>query len=167
MQTPVTQQPEPDSQEGRPQDHRAERELDALLHNMHEHAKQHETAEAKSKDRIQAFRAALVTEYIPVFVELVEKYSREGLSMQMDASNVLEGGRELRFDFALGDYRSQLHGTVTSEGVAFHEVKYSPDFHGELTAGPMMRIRNLDAEKFREFVCERLALLIRMSLRRR
>lgn len=163
----TAKQPVHGSDETGAQSHRAELELDALLQTMRERSEHHVTAEAKSNDRIQAFRAALINEYIPVFVELVEKYSRNGVSMQMDASNVLEGGRELKFDFTMGDYRSQLHGTVTSEGVAFHEVKYSPDFHGQLTAGPMLRIRNLSADGFREFVCERLALLIRMAMRRK
>jgi hypothetical protein len=160
---PIQGQPE----DAAPLDHRAEHELDTLLVSMRDRAERQATTETKANDRIHQFRQSLVTEYIPVFIELVEKYSRNGLSMQMDASNVLEGGRELKFEFALGEFRSQLHGTVTSEGVAFHEVKYSPDFHGELTAGPMMRIRNLTADGFREFVCERLTHLTRMAMRRR
>ena len=144
----------------------AEGQLDSLLEHMRERTEQGIGAEGRGSDRIQAFRKLLISELIPVFVELLEKYSRNGLAMQMDASNFLEGGREIRFEFALGEYRSQLHGTVTGDGVAFHEVRYSPDFHGELTAGPMLHIRNLTAEIFREFICERLALLIKLAMRR-
>jgi len=146
---------------------KAECELDSLLVQMREQEKQKITSEAKANDRVQRFRELLVNELITVFIELVEKYSKTGVSMQMDASNFLEGGRELKFEFALGEFRSQLQGTVTSEGVAFQEVKYSPDFHGELTAGPMLRIRHLTPDLFREFICGRLALLIRMTMKRR
>jgi len=148
-------------------EYNAERELDSLLGQMRDQTVQPHAAETKAKDRIQKFREDLINEYIPVFVELVEKYSKNGLSMQMDASNVLEGGRELKFEFALGEFRSQLHGTITSEGVAFHEVKYSPDSHGELASGPMLRLRNLTADQFRDFICERLAFLTRLAIRRR
>lgn len=146
---------------------KVEGNLDTLLGQMRERSERQGAAESKAGDRVQKFRELLVNELITVFVELVEKYSKNGISMQMDASNFLEGGRELTFEFALGEFRSQLHGTITSEGVAFHEVKYSPDFHGELTAGPMLRIRQLTAESFREFICDRLSRLIRMAMRRR
>lgn len=158
---------DPDSHAEEPREPKAEHELDTLLEHLRDRSERQRTAEARVNDRIQKFREELITCYIPVFIELVEKYSKNGLSMQMDASNVLEGGRELKFEFALGEFRSQLHGTVTSEGVAFHEVKYTPDFHGELTAGPMLRLRNLTGELFREFICERLSALLRMSMRRR
>ncbi len=118
-------------------------------------------------DAIEALRGQTIDELIPVFVELVEKYSESGVSLQMDASNFLEGGREIRFEFSIGDYNTQLLGTVTTEAIAFHETRYSPDVQGELLSGPMLRLRGLDGRTFRDFICQRLTLLIRAAARRR
>jgi hypothetical protein len=87
--------------------------------------------------------------------------------MELDASNLLQGGRELNFEFAVGEYRSLLWGTATTEGIAFHETRHAPDLRGELTSGPMLRLRNLTGEVFRNFVCRRLSVLMRMALRQR
>ena len=129
--------------------------------------KEAEDGPSAQPDPVRALRGLMTTELIPVFVELVEKFSSSGISMQMDASNFLEGGREIKFEFGLGEFRSQLQGTVTTEGIAFHETRYSPDFQGELTSGPMLRLRGLNAATFRQFVCERLTFLLRAAARRR
>ena len=147
-----------------PSSRSAEEELDALIRVMEDRGRDIMTV---GSDPLHHLRVLTVNEFGPVFVELVEKYSTVGVSMQMDASNFLEGGREIRFEFGLGEYRFQLHGTVTSEGIAFHETRYCPDLHGELTTGPMLRLRGLDGKAFREFICERLTHLIRSALRRR
>ena len=151
-----------------PEEPGAEDELDALIGVLN--ARSHQAvggADPLEDDPLLALRKLTLSTLVPVFVELVEKYSQSGISMQMDASNFLEGGREIKFEFGLGEYRSQLHGTVTTEGIAFHETRYSPDFQGELTSGPMLRLRGLDAAKFRQFVCERLTFLRRSAARRR
>lgn len=143
-----------------------EQELDGLLSAMKErHAVG--DADAAPDDPLTQLRKLMVEELIPVFVKLVEKYQDAGISMQMDASNFLEGGREIKFEFSHGEYRAQLHGTVTSEAIAFHETRYSPEFHGELTTGPMLRLRQLTGATFRDFVCSRLTTLLRQSMRRR
>lgn len=143
-----------------------ESQLDKLLVAVAER-KARETEIKPPVEPIQLLREQVVREMIPVFVELVEKYSTHGISMQMDASSLLEGGRELAFEFGMGDYRIQLQGTVTNDSIAFHEVRNSPDVQGQLVAGPMLRLRRLDAEAFREFVCDRLTVLIRFAARRR
>jgi hypothetical protein len=61
----------------------------------------------------------------------------------------------------------QLQGTVTSDAIAFHEVRHAPDIEGQLVAGPMLRLKNLNAETFREFVCGRLTVLLRHVAGRR
>ncbi len=104
---------------------------------------------------------------MPIFVELMEKYSTSGISMHMDASNFLQGGREISFEFGLGEYRAHLLGTVTTEAIAFHETRYNPEVQGELVSGPMLRLRNLTGETFRNFICERLTTLLRYAMRRR
>lgn len=142
----------------------AESELDSLIRVME---KRGANIANVAVDPLHHLRDLMLNELVPEFVELVEKYSELGVSLQMDVSNFLEGGREVKFEFGLGEFRFQLHGTVTTEGIAFHETRYCPDLHGELATGPMLRLHGLTRQVFREFVCERLTHLIRAAMRRR
>jgi len=145
-----------------------EEELDKLLANLKEAQEKPPPPKEEPKvDPLQQLRELTLNELIPIFVELVEKYSKSGVSMQMDASDLLQGGREIRLDFGVGDHRVQLLGTATSEAIAFHETRFNPEVHGELVSGPMLRLRNLSGEIFRDFICTRLTVLIRASLRKR
>jgi hypothetical protein len=145
---------------------RPEQDLDSLLEGYAQTQQNSNTPPSGKADAIQALRETTINVLIPVFVELVEKYSNSGMSLQMDASNFLEGGRDIKFEFGMGEYRINLHGTVTTEAIAFHETRHSPDVHGELVSGPMLRLRGLSSDTFRDFVCERLATLIRSALRK-
>ena len=75
----------------------------------------HDAGGSGEPERIQGLRRLLIEKLIPVFVELVDKYSDAGFNMQMDASNFLEGGREIRFEFGIADFRTELLGTVTTD----------------------------------------------------
>jgi len=145
---------------------KVEDEVDGLLTALRQREQESATV-PDNKDPLTLLRRLTVTELVPAFVELVEKYSKAGVSMQMDASHLLEGGREIKFEFALGEFRTQLHGTATSDGIAFHETRYSPGSHGELATGPMVRYRGLTTNTFREFICAQLAGLIRNAMRKR
>jgi len=145
-----------------------ENELDALVHEL----KDREQSEAngskvQAADPIQRVRDIMVGELMPAFIELVEKYSRSGVKMEMDASDLLGGGREVVFEFNLSEHQLRLHGTVTAEAIAFHEVRKAPDVHGELASGPMLRLRGLNGTTFREFICERLCVLMRTVMKHR
>lgn len=143
-----------------------EDELDALLSVWQKRERERVATSTSDKpDPIQDLRALARGEFITIFVDLMEKYSEMGISMAMDASNFLEGGREIKFEFGFGEYRMNLHGTVTTEAIAFHETRYAPDVRGELTSGPMLRLRHLDGQAFRDFLCERLAVLLRTVMR--
>ena len=145
-----------------------ESELDSLVPVLKKHGVDGpRTAKSGGPERLQMLRKLMLEKLIPVFVELVEKYSEAGFAMQMDASNFLEGGREIRFEFGIGDYRTELLGTVTTEAIAFHETRFSPNVHGDLISGPMLRLHTLDSVTFRDFVCERLLVLARSRLRQR
>lgn len=147
----------------------AEGELDRLVAIVNEKRRARLKATATPADKpdpLQRLRELTVQELVPVFVELVEKYSESGLIMHMDASKLLEGGREILFEFGLGEYRLELQGTVTSDSIAFHEVRHAPIIEGQLVAGPMLRLKTLNADVFREFICGRLAVLLRMAERR-
>lgn len=146
---------------------RTESKLDSLVSVLKDHDLGHREAGSSCEPgRLEGLRELMIGQLIPVFVELVEKYSAAGFTMQMDASNFLEGGREIRFEFGIGDYRTELLGTVTTEAIAFHETRYNPNVHGDLISGPMLRLHTLDSSTFRNFVCERLLVLARSRLRR-
>ncbi|MBI4718239.1 MAG: hypothetical protein HY763_10570 [Planctomycetes bacterium] len=148
----------------------AERELESLLSTLDARSPQPARPSrptAAAPDRVQALRDLMRDELIPIFAELVEKYAKNGITMEMDASNLLEGGREIHLEFRMGDYRTQLDGTATNEAIAFNETRYSPQMRGELVSGPMLSLRQLTPQAFREFVCERLTLLLRSAVRKR
>ena len=145
---------------------KTETELDSLVSVLKDRNAEDAAAEKSSEPaRLQGLRRLMIEELIPAFVDLVEKYSAVGFSMQMDASSFLEGGREIRFEFGIADFRTELLGTVTTEAIAFHETRYSPNVHGDLISGPMLRLHTLDAVTFRDFICERLLVLARSRLR--
>ena len=146
-----------------------EQELDTLLHRMKERERK-AAAEGNRKeevDPVTRLRDQMVKQFIPVFLELAEKYSEAGIALDLDASNLLQGGREIKMELALAGHRIQLHGTATSEMIAFHETRHTPDFSGELAGGPMLRLRTLDTKAFRDFVCGRLSRLVHQVMRRR
>jgi hypothetical protein len=143
-----------------------EEELDALIKMLKERGQGKAGDAVFKSDAIQDLREQMINELIPVFMGLVEKYAEAGISMLMDASNFLQGGREVRFEFGVGEHRAHLLGTVTTEAIAFHETRYTPSVQGELVSGPMLRLRNLNGQVFRDFICERVTLLLRSALRR-
>ena len=116
-------------------------------------------------DRVAAFRLLTQSELIPMFSELMEKYAPAGLLMEMDASDLLVGGREIRFHFGIGGHRGDLVGAVTQSAIAFHETRRNPHVRGEMMSAPMLRLRGLSVKVFREFICERLTILVREYLR--
>ena len=59
-----------------------------------------------------------------------------------------------------------ITGEVTPEGIAFHEQRFSNNVAGTVSAGPMLRARNLTGQAFREFLCERITQLVRSAMRR-
>ncbi|MEK6675663.1 MAG: hypothetical protein AABZ47_08420 [Planctomycetota bacterium] len=117
-------------------------------------------------DPIEQLRERILREFTPILHELNAKYAPKGISIRMDASRLLQGGRELDFEFAAGDYRTRLHGTVTNEAIGFEQIRYTPQIDGELDSGPLLRLRQLNADTFRAFVCERVVLLLKGALRR-
>ena len=146
----------------------AETELDMFLETLEERRRREvRTVAIPIQDPLQSLRELTINELVPAFVELVEKYSKAGIALHMDASNLLEGGREIQFEFGMGEYRTQLQGTVTSDAIAFHEVRHAPEVQGQLVAGPMLRLKQLNVRSFREFICSRLNVLLRHATRRR
>ena len=144
----------------------AETVLEGLLH-QYERAQQppEPDVEPDKIDRVEALRFMMTEQLIPAFEEMKQKYLAKGMRMRLDVEAFLRGGRELDLEFELGPWRSRLHGTVTSEAIAFHESRYRENIPGEFTSGPALRMRHLNVDTFRAFICERLTLLVRTALR--
>ncbi len=117
-------------------------------------------------DPIEKLRTQMMAELIPTFNAVAVKYAPAGFSMKLDAMDFLAGQRELRIDLVFGEARQELIGTVTPEFIAFQEVHYEADVTGQIRSGPSIRLRTLTADGFRDFLCERLAMMVRTALRR-
>jgi hypothetical protein len=149
-------------------DKSAEENLDVLLalHQQRAEAPQARTEDPR-KAAVQAMRDLMRVELIPIFENLRGKYEAAGVSMEMDAENFVNGGNTLLIEAEFDTYALRMEGTVTPEGMAFQEVRYSNNNQGALTTGPMLRSRRLTGETFREFVCGRITELVRSAMRRR
>jgi hypothetical protein len=143
-------------------------ELDSLIDRMEQLQKVHPDAGGGPTDAgvLEQLRGLILQDLIPAFLELSQKYAPRGIVLRMDASSFLQGGRGWDFEFRFGDHRCCLHGTVTSEKVAFEETRYAPHVDGELASGPVLRIRHLNVATLRDFVCERLTLLLKSAMRK-
>jgi hypothetical protein len=141
----------------------SEANLDTLLATIQERErKAREEASKPAPDPIQSLRELVVQELIPVFVELVEKYSEHGISMQMDASNLLEGGRELAFEFAgPAASTSRYHQT--------HRIPRGTSFFGSARSidGRPHAAPDTSMPIVPEFICDRLTMLLRYAGRRK
>jgi len=139
-----------------------EQEVDALLAGIREERlREHRDGSPTEPDRIERLRTMTADEFIPAFNQLKEKYAAADIEMELDATNFLQGGREISLIFGMGEFGTKLVGTVISEGIAFHETRYTPGLRGQVLSGPMLRVRTLTADVFKDFVCERLAILLR------
>ena len=139
-----------------------EQELDVLLDRLENAAQSEKESEPPSPpDLVRNLREFLMNEMIPIFSELRDKYAETGIALSMDAAAFLEGGREIGFEFELQGHRLQLFGTVTADSIAFCETRYAPHLRGELVSGPLLRIRQMTPQSFREFICEYLSVLVR------
>ncbi len=152
------------------QEKSAEEKLDSLLNVHQQRSGQDQAQDTSGNDqptRLDVFRSKLREELIPVFEEIKEKYGGQGIALDMDASDFLEGGRRLLIEFRMKSYSVQLDGTVMENGIAFNEIRSTGPIAGAICSGPMLRIRELTPDKFREFICGRIALMVRSILRQK
>lgn len=152
---------EPKSRSGPPED-----ELDALLDKAEEKqvAKQGPSAE-EPLDVIETFRSLMRQVYIPTFETVQAKYAPKGIRMTMDVDEFLGGGSALKIRFTYGEVNMELDGTVMRGGVAFYIIHGTGQNKGAVVSGPLLRIRNLSGEEFRQFLVEHLGQLIKDALR--
>jgi antitoxin component HigA of HigAB toxin-antitoxin module len=146
-------------------------ELDTLIESYENRAREEQLRLAreaqKRADPLERLRVQMTEELLPAFKELRDKYARAGFTMQMDVSRILAGERELTIEMCFREHRSELCGIVTRSAIAFTEIHYIGDTGGGIRSGPSIRLRNLNGMTFREFICERLAALMRAAVRGR
>lgn len=116
-------------------------------------------------DALAALRFLMTEQLIPAFDDLARKYEGQGIEMRMDTENLLNGGNEFTIEFHLGECRAKLSAVVTTTTIAFHETRSAKHIAGELASGPSLPLRNLNAEVFHRFLCERLKVLVRTAMR--
>ncbi len=151
----------PEEPSGVPED-----QLDALLDKVEEKRAGRGLEQQESEpDLVDVFRGSMRQVYMPVFETLRGKYAPKGISMEMDADEFLGGGPSLKIKFSYGDLTMDLDGTVMRGGVAFYIVRGVGNSKGAVVSGPMLRIRNLTAEDFREFIVDHLSQLIKDAFR--
>lgn len=143
-----------------------EDQLDDLLEKVQEKRASRGLEQQESEpDVVDVFRGMMRQVYMPIFETLRGKYALKGIAMELDADEFLGGGPSLRIKFSYGDLTMDLDGTVMRGGVAFYIVRGVGNNKGAVVSGPMLRIRNLTGEDFREFIVDHLSQLIKDALR--
>lgn len=157
---------EPSFPQSKPSAEPPEDELDALLDKVEEkQAAKVEQPDEERLDVIEIFRSMMRQVYIPTFETVQAKYASKGISMTMDVDEFLGGGSSLKIRLAYGETTMELDGTVMRGGVAFYIIHGIGQNKGAVVSGPLLRIRNLSGEDFRQFLVEHLGQLIKDALR--
>jgi len=143
----------------------AEEKLDTLLTADAGRGAEEQNATVARPSPLDVFRNQLQEELIPACEEIKQKYAIKGITLEMDASDFLGGGRKLLIEIAMQTHAVHLDGTVMEGGIAFNEIQSTGGVAGAMCSGPMLRTRQLTPDGFREFVCGRIALLVRSILR--
>lgn len=117
---------------------------------------------------MDALRRRFVTELVPAFAGLAEKYAAKGVILELDADHFVNGGRNLTITIQFENAGTRLDGVVTDAAIAFTETRFSATDRGGVAAsGPSLRTRDLSAHLFRDFICRQIAPLVQSALRRR
>ena len=117
---------------------------------------------------IDALRQLFIDELIPVVNELREKYTPKGLNLQMNAERFLGGKREIVIEIQFERVCMRYNGTVIDGAIAFSQTRYDDEDRSGLTAsGAALRTRGLNAERFRAFLCDRIAHVVQQASKRR
>jgi hypothetical protein len=140
--------------------------LDALLQQSHQTP---EPATAKpTTDPLSRTRRLFQEVLLPVADELRAKYEPSGVTLRVDATQLLGNGRGVTIAIEFQAAGMRLDGTVTDSVVAFQQTRYTRSDRSGLTgSGPALSLRNLDGEVFRDFLCQRIATLVRSAMPRK
>jgi len=137
--------------------------LDALLakHTERERVAQESPAVGKEQSPIEEMRQRFAEKLIPLTESIAECYRPKGISVSLDASDFLQGGRGVRIDITFGDHRLVLDGTALPEAIAFNETRQIRNRGGTVSGGPMLRGARLTEDGFAKFLYDRIISLVR------
>ncbi|MBN1512975.1 MAG: hypothetical protein JXB13_13250 [Phycisphaerae bacterium] len=145
--------PRPPSQEAR---------LDQLLH-RHGGATT-PVNPAVTGSPLDALRERFKSDLIPEFQALADKYSEHGIQLHLDIGEFLRGGSELIIDVEFESRGVRYSGIVLPHQIAFQVTQYTGQAAPAVASGPALRIHNLTRRQFREFICERIAEVVRYAV---
>ena len=142
-------------------------EIDSLLNeNDRRHAKVAEKLAGKPEPSpLDELRAEFRERFVPLVEKIAGQYSPKGVTVAMNATDFLEGGRTVVIDIAFGGYRIVHEGTVMADSIAFSEVRYVPNGGETVTAGQTIRGRQLSEQGIADFILKVVASLIRAANR--
>jgi len=144
----------------------SEARLDALLAQGARGEESESTVETPKADPLAQLRELFANKLTPVIDDLSKKYGASGVTLQLEADKFLSGGRSLSIIIEFAGQGTRLDGTVISGSIAFQQTRYLKSDRSGLTgSGPTLRTRDLDADIFRAFMCDRIAALVRSVLK--
>ncbi len=145
-----------------PRQNKQERDLDALLSaNELLEGDRSEYQSRAEVSPIDALRERFLLEFVPIVEELDSRYAERGISVVIDVSDFLGGGRSIVIEITHNHNRHRVEGTVVDGAIAFTESRFLENVPGTVTSGPRLRTRELNDAIFREFVYERMIQLVK------
>jgi hypothetical protein len=100
---------------------------------------------------------------LPLVDKINARYADKEISVSLDASDFLNGGRGVLIEIEYRDHRIRLEGTAMPDAIAFQEMRYVSDLGGTVVAGPMLRRRHLTEEGFSDFIYQRVIALVKAA----
>jgi hypothetical protein len=116
-------------------------------------------------DPVDDLRERFKSDLIPEFQTIADKYSEHGIQMHLDIGAFLRGGTEIIIDVEYETRGARYAGIVLPHQIAFQVTRYTGQAAPAVTSGPTLRIRYLTRRQFREFICERIAEVVRYAIR--
>lgn len=144
-----------------------EKTLDALLDTPKNDASDKTATPTETKPSAnETLRKLMRDELVPAVEDFAIRYQEKGIAVSLDCEQFLEGqGKSIVVDVGFANLRCKLEGTVTSDGIAFQESMFVSGVAGTVTAGPMLRLRALNAETFTNYIYDRTISLVHESKR--
>jgi len=113
---------------------------------------------------LDALRERFRSDLIPEFQNLADKYSEHGIQLHLDIGEFLRGGSEINIDIEFETRGVRYSGIVLPHQIAFQVTQFTGQSAPAVASGPALRIRNLTRRQFREFICERIAEVVRYAV---
>ncbi len=112
---------------------------------------------------LEQLRATFVDRLIPLVDTIQARYAQKGITVSMDASDFLSGGRGVQIEIHYRDHRLRLEGTVMPDAIAFHETRHVSGSGGAVMGGPMLRARHLTDQAFTDFIYQRIIQIVKST----